>query len=258
MPSTAITRLLLVITLAGCSLTVLRLFWSGLFRRYPAFTAFFAFRAVDHIWPLFLPQKSALYAWFWIVTEPLLRVFCVFAVLELYRLMLERYKGLYSLGRWVLYGVSAISVVVSLLMLLPQISPAMHQRTAYLGYAWGFDRGVDFTLTIFILLSLAFISQYPISLSRNLVVHAALYSVFFLSSGTYALVRRAVWRHSAPVLDLVFSGVVAACTLAWFLLLSPKGEGAKAARIRFSPEYEARVLEKLDALNQVLIKSARS
>ncbi|HUK18420.1 MAG TPA: hypothetical protein VLW65_18480, partial [Bryobacteraceae bacterium] len=186
------------------------------------------------------------------------RVFCVFGVLELYRLMLERYRGLYSLGRWVMYGASLISVAVSILMLLPRITPAMAQKSVYLGYAYAFNRGVDFSLTIFILLILVFISQYPVSLSRNMVVHASLYSIYFLSSGTYSLVRRAIGGGSANVLNLVFSGIVAACTLAWFVLLTPKGEEAKAARIHFSPDYEARVLGKLEALNQIMLKSAKS
>ena len=37
-------------------------------------------------------------------------VFYVLMVLELYRLVLEKYKGLYSLGRWALYLSLAISV----------------------------------------------------------------------------------------------------------------------------------------------------
>jgi hypothetical protein len=261
MPSPSITTVFQAISILGCSLTVIRLLSSGLYRRYPVFTCYFAFLAIDDIWPVVLPQKSDWYFYCFIYTEPLLRIFCVFAVLELYRLLLERYKGLYSLGRWAMYGVSAISVIVSGLMLLPHITPAMPQRSVRLGYTAAFDRGVDFSLTIFILLSLLFLSQYPVKLSRNLVVHASLYSAYFLSRGTYTLFRRSIPRHHdqlVSILDLVFSGIVAACTIAWFLLLSPEGEQVTADRIRFSPEYEARMLGKLDALNQILLKSARS
>ena len=258
MPSTVITRIFLAVSTLGCSLAVLRFVWSGLSKRYRVLTLYLAFLAIDHIWPVVLPQKSALYFYIWIVTEPVLRIFCVFGVLELYRLMLERYRGLYSLGRWVMYGGSLVSVIISLLMLLPHIKQNMPQKSVYLGYAYGFNRGVDFSLTIFILLILVFLSQYPITLSRNLVVHASLYSIYFLSSGTYALVRHAIGGGSANTLNLVFSGIVAACTVAWFFLLSPKGEEVKAARIHFSPDYEERVLGKLEALNQIMLKSAKS
>lgn len=257
MTSELLTKIFLAVSVVGCSLTVIRLFSTGLYRRYFVFTCYFLFLAVDGIWPLILPQASDLYAYCWIVTEPALRIFCVFGVLELYRLVLERYKGLYSLGRWVMYGATLISVVISVLLLLPKITPAMQQSTRYLGYASSFNRGVDFMLTIFIFLTLLFLSQYPITLSRNLIVHACLYSTYFLSRGSYLLVRRAIWKNSTPTLDLVFSGIVAACTVAWFLLLTPKGEEVKAKRLRFSAEYEAQVLEKLEALNQVMLKSAK-
>lgn len=257
MPSALITRVFLAVSIVGCSLTVFRLLESGLYKRYLIFASFFAFRAFDDLWPLFVSQKSDLYFYGWVITEPIVRILCVFGVLELYRLTLERYKGLYTLGRWVMYGASLISVVVSVLMLLPHITPTMAQKSVYLGYAYGFNRGVDFSLTIFILLMLVFLSQYPVTLSRNLVVHASLYSIYFLSSGTYGFVRRAIGGGSANTLNLVFSGIVAACTVAWFFLLTPEGEAVKAARIRFSPEYETRMLEKLDALNQMMLNSGK-
>jgi hypothetical protein len=256
MPSAV--KIVLAVTLLGNLLVVLRLGLSGLYKRYPAFTAFLAFRVVDEIPPLFVNQRSDAYAYLWIAMEPTLRIFCIFAVLEMYRLMLEQYKGVYTAGRWALYGASLISVIVSVLMLLARITPSLPQNTIYLGYGWAFIRGVDFSLTIFILLSLAFVSWCRIGLSRNLVVHATIYSVYFLSSGTYALVRKAIWNLSAPRLDLVFSSIVAGCTFAWFFLLSPKGEQAKVTRSGLAPHYEARLLEKLEALNQMMLKSAKS
>lgn len=257
MPGIVLTKAFLIAGTVGCSLTALKLFASGLSKRYPVFTWYLVFVALDSLWPVLISQKTTLYARLWTFTEPSLRILSIFCILELYRLMLERYKGLYSLGRWVMYGASLLSAVISILLLLPQIPPAMPQPTRYIGYAFAFNRGVDFSLTIFILLTLAFLSQYPITLSRNLVVHASLFSIYFISRGTYLLVRRAIWKSTAPTLDLVFAGIVAACTIAWFFLLSPKGEEVKASRLRFSPEYEARVLQKLDALNEVLLKSAR-
>ena len=256
MPSTSLTNTFLVISILGCSATAIRLFRCGLSARYRVFTWFFAFAAVNHVWPLLIDRASFLYFYFWIVTEPVFRVFYVLTVLEMYRLMTERYKGLYSLARWAMYGTSAVSVLVSVMMLLPRITPAMPQKSVCLGYAYAFNRGVDFSLTVFILLILLFLSQYPIALSRNLLAHATLCSLYFLSSGTYGMVRRMIGGAPATSLNLVLSGIVASCTVAWFLLLSPKGEGIKAVRIRFSAGYEAQVLEKLDALNQILLKSA--
>jgi hypothetical protein len=40
------------------------------------------------------------------------------------------------------------------------------------------ERGVVFSLVIFLLLILLFLSIYPVSLSRNILVHCVVYTVF--------------------------------------------------------------------------------
>jgi hypothetical protein len=250
----AITRLFLALAVAGCSLTEIRLLWSGLFRRYQLFTIFLGVLAGDSLYPLVVPQKSYTYFYIWIVTEPLLRILYVLVVLELVRLILQEYRGLYSLGRWVLYGASAAGVVISILMLLPHITPAMPQRTRHLGYIYGFDRGVDLSLVIIIVLMLVFLSRFPVTLSRNMVVHAALYSIYFLSGSLYGLVWKIFGLRTYTGLDTVFQGINAICTVGWLFLLSPKGETVPARRIKFSVDYEVRALGRLDALNQTMLK----
>jgi hypothetical protein len=184
----------------------------------------------------------------------LLRILYILVVLELVRLILEPYRGLYSLGRWVLYGASATGVVISILMLLPHITPAMPQMTRHLGYIYGFDRGVDLSLVIIILLMLGFLSRFPVTLSRNMAVHAALCSVYFLSGSLYGLVWKILGIKTYAWMDVVFQGVNAFCTVGWLFLLSPKGETVPARRIKFSTDYEVRALGRLDALNQTLLK----
>lgn len=258
MPSTIITKIFLLVTVLGCSLTATRLFQSGLYKKYPAFTWLFVFWAADLVYPLLLPQNSAAYLYLWITTEPLFRILFVLVVLELFRLILEQYRGLYSLGRWVLYGSSAIAAIISVLTLLPHISAAMPQRTRHLGYVYAFDRGVDLSLVIIILLMLVFLSRFPITLSRNVLVHVTLYSLYFLSSSMYGLVWKMLGLKTYAQVDTVFQGISAACTVAWLFLLTPKGEEIPARRIKFSPEYEVRALGKLEALNQTLLKIGKS
>jgi hypothetical protein len=255
MPSTTITQFFLCISILGCSLTVVKLLASGLSRQYPVFTAFFSLRIINHIWPLFLATSSSLYLHLWAVTEPLFRVLYVLVVIELFRLILEQYKGIYSLGRWVLYASSAVAAAISILTLLPKIKPTMPQATKILGYVYAFDRGVDLSLVIIILLMLAFLSRFPITLSRNVVVHASLYSIYFLASSMYGLLWRVLGMKARSEVDLAFQGIAAACTLAWFFLLTPKGEEVPAKRFSFSPAYEKRALEQLAAINHALLKS---
>jgi hypothetical protein len=214
--------------------------------------------AGDLLYPIVLAQDSLPYFYIWVATEPVLRILYVLVVLELYRLILEPYKGLYSLGRWVLYGSSAVGAAISILTLLPHITPATPQSTRLLGYVYGFDRGVDLSLVIIILLMLAFLSRFPVTLSRNMLVHAALYSIYFFSESLYGLVWKILGLKTYTWLDTVFQGISAFCTVAWLFLLTPKGEEVPAKRMKFSPEYELRVLGKLDALNQTLLKIGKS
>src|ERR1700730_11183971 len=100
MSSVALVSFLKIVSLAGSALTALKLFKSGLYRRYRVFFAYFVFRLVDSIWPFFLDLNSPKYFYSWVLTEPVLWVFYLLMVFELYRLVLENHKGLYTLGQW--------------------------------------------------------------------------------------------------------------------------------------------------------------
>src|ERR1039458_8161467 len=102
-------------------------------------------------------------------------------VVELYKLVLEKYKGLYTLGRWALYVSLAISVSISAISLLPQIKPSLPQQSKIMFYMLATERGVNTGLAIFIVLILCFLSLFPVKLSRNVRVHALVYSIFFRS-----------------------------------------------------------------------------
>ena len=116
-------------------------------------------------------------------------------VVELYKLVLEKYKGLYTLGRWALYVSLAISVSISAISLLPQIKPTMPQRSRIMLYVLATERGIHTGLAIFIILILCFLSFFPVKLSRNVRVHALVFSIFFLSS-TFVLLMRSLFGHA--------------------------------------------------------------
>ena len=127
MASVALVSSLKAILLLGSVLMVLKLYRTGLYHRYPIFFAFFIFRIPNTIWPFFLDTSSPLYQQVWILTEPIEFGFYVLMVKELYKLVLEKYKGLYSLGRWGAVLSLAISVSISAITLLPRINPSMPQ-----------------------------------------------------------------------------------------------------------------------------------
>jgi hypothetical protein len=179
-------------------------------------------------------------------------------VLELYRLILERHKGLFTVGRWAMYLGIIVSVGLSVLSLLPHIASAARQRSTVMPYLQAIDQGVNFSLAIFLLLVLFLLSLYPVSLSRNVLVHATVCTVLFLTSTLGVVLYRIFDLHLSTAIDLGLMGISSGCLLAWFFLLSPRGEQARLSMPWMGPEEESRLLLHLDALNSTLLKASKN
>jgi hypothetical protein len=256
MPDAALT--LQLVYLVGASLTVAKLVKTGLYRQYRVFTCYIGFSVFLSLLPMLLDTGSQFYLKVFVCTTPITWVFYVLVVRELFRLILARHKGIYTLGRWAMYVISAICVVVSFVSMLPRIHPAVPQVSALMPYIVAIERGVDVSLVMFILLILVFLTIYPVPLSRNLIVHVVVYSIFFLS-GTLTIVLRALFglRLIAEV-NLFLTGASAACALAWLFLLTSQGEEVRVNLPWLPPQQESRLLTHLDSLNATLLKASRN
>jgi hypothetical protein len=256
MTGVVLVSCLKAVLLLGSALMVLKLYRTGLYRRYPIFFAFFIFRIPNNIWPLFLDLSSPLYQKVWVLTDPVGLGFYVLMVMELYKLVLDKYKGLYTLGRWALYVSLAISVGTSAISLLPRIKPSMPQSSKVMFYVLATERGIDTALAIFIILILCFLSFFPVKLSRNVRVHALVFSIFFLSN-TFVLLMRSLFGHRmADVVNTSLLGVTAASVVAWLTLLRTAGEDLPPVPAAFGPEHETRLLSHLDSLNAALLRAS--
>ena len=256
MTSVALVSCLKAVLLLGSVLMVLKLYRTGLYHRYPIFFAFFIFRIPNSIWPFFLDTSSPLYQKVWVLTEPIEFGFYVLMVVELYKLVLEKYKGLYSLGRWALYFSLAISVSISAITLLPRIKPSMPQRSRIMFYVLATERGIQTGLAIFIILILCFLSLFPVKLSRNVRVHALVFSIFFLSNTFVLLMRSLFGMHLLNVVNIILMGVTAASLVAWLTLLRAEEEDSVRAPVPIEPEHESRLLAHLDSLNAALLRTS--
>ncbi len=256
MPSSALVLFFEWVSLLGAGLTALKLFRSGLYRRYRFFFVYLISLVPYGICLVVMDVHSGLYQQFWTVTTPLFWLLYVLVVFELCGLILEKYKGLYTLGRWAMYLAMAVSVTVSVLSLLPRIAPAMPQRTRIMGYILATERGVDFSLAIFILLILFFLTRYPVLLSRNVVVYAVVFSLFFLSS-TFGLLLHSVFGLQLKnEVNMFLMGTSSACVVAWLVLLNAKGERVRVRALHFGRGDEERILLQLDSLNRTLLRAS--
>jgi len=258
MSSAAFVFVFEILTLAGSALTALKLYKTGLYRRYRMFFLLFLFRVPNTIWPLLVDFHSQSYEKFWILTEPIVWVLYILVVFELYRLVMEKHRGLYSLGRWILYVAVPVAVFISILTLIPHFKPTTPQHSRMLGYFFAIEHGVDFSLVIIILLILVFLSRYPVHLSRNVLVHVALYSIFFLCETLSVVLASVFGVHIYADVALLRTGIASACGFAWFFLLTRKGEEVETNVPLFGADYERRALQQLDALNATLLRISRN
>src|SRR6185312_1164758 len=179
-----------IFSVLGSALLAVKLFKIGLWRRYRVLFWFSLVNVADSLWPfLFSNTSSQQYLHVWLLSQPVQWIFHVLLVAELYRLILENHPGIYSLGRWAMYGAVVVAVCISVLSLIPRFTPQTPQQSKYLGLAFATSRGIDFALVIFLVVILLFLSRFPIKLSRNVVVHAAVYTIYFLSNSLAVFLR---------------------------------------------------------------------
>jgi hypothetical protein len=245
---------------AGGFLSAIKLGWTRLYRRYRVLFSYLIFRslnlAIVLIW--FSDLSSGGYQKEWVIVQPLWWFLSVLIVLELYSLILEKYKGLATLGRWFQYAGLTLAIGISALTLLPKIHSAGTQQSAVLGYYYAIERGLNLSLFIFLLFILAWLTRYPVPLSRNVITHSVVYSVLFLSSALAVLLQTFFAIQIGQVLNAALLALYALCMFAWFFGLSAKGEEVRVSIPRFSPEQEERILRQLDALNSTLLKVSRN
>jgi len=245
------------VSLLGAASIAVRLFSNRLYLRYRVFFAYVVFLVPNGAWPLFIDFKSNSYLVVWTFTEPVLWIFYVLLVLELYRLVLEKYQGIYTLGRRFMYFSVAVSAIISALSLIPKINPQTPQRSRIVPYFLAAGRGIDFSLAILILLILLFLAIFHVPLARNVRIHAVVCSVYFLSSTLGFLLRSVFGLRMIEQVNLMLMATSCGSLIAWLFLLSPKGESVSTPVPGVAPVEEQRLLIHLEALNRTLLKASK-
>jgi hypothetical protein len=144
-----------------------------------------------------------------------------------------------------------------ILILLSLFTPTTPLASKGIPLLLATDRGVTFSLAIFLILMLSFVSRYPVSLGRNVVVLTVLYAAFFLSNTLSGLLKSVFGLSLYAVVDTALMGVASACAFAFFILLSPQGEEVQVNLPAYGPDSEKRLLMNLDALNRTLLRASR-
>jgi hypothetical protein len=233
-------------------LTALRLFQTSLYRRYPVLFCYMAFVAVYDFTPLLLDTTRVTYFWVWIWCQPVQWMLDILVVGELCRVILEKHPGLVTLGRWGMYVGVMVAAFLSYLSLLPHIHSDMPASSRKIAYWVATGRGITFALAILLILMLFALSRYPVHLSKNVILNAVLFTLVFLSDSMQAILRTIFDTRMNPWVGVALTSVEVAFLLVWFFRLKPEGEHTQFSWIRFGPEYETRMLRRLDTLNRIV------
>ena len=224
MPSaSAVVSALQVIATVLAGAAAVRLRWLALDRRYRVLFAFLLFRAGRSALLLAFGRRSYAYEFTWIVTEPLLWIVYTLLVLELYSLVLEKHRGIYAAGRRAMSVALGLAVAISGAGLFLTWS-SQAGRSLTLLYYTHIERGVVFSLFVFLVLMLGFLAWFPVPLSRNICVHAALYAVYFLSTSAGLLVETLTGQRMTQAWNLAALVLGCMTLTGWLLLLNPQGE----------------------------------
>jgi len=250
------------VSLFGSLLIAAKLYRTSLHRRYPVFFAYFIFRFISAIWAICFDVRSNTYFFFYIFSQPVNWIFYVWVVLEMCAQVLKRHRGIYTLGKWAMSAGMTASVTISLLSMFAKFQAAPPQKsvslnTSIINYTYAADRGVTLCMAIFLILMLLLLTRYPVPLSRNVVLNAATYTLFFISNTLNVILATVLGKGRFSELDTYLGGVSALCMTVWLLFLTPKGEEVQINVPHMAPESERRLLIQLDALNNSLLKAGR-
>lgn len=236
---------------------VWRLYSLGLHRVYRYFFAGMALAVIRTAVLFPFGPRTEIYYRIWVATQPLLWLFYVLIVSELYSLSLKHYRGIRSLGRWFFFGAVATAAIISALTVLPTITapPTRYPMTYY--YAL-IERGIATSLAIFLVLLLLLVSWFTIPLSRNLLTHCVVYSVFFFANNVIFLYRHVGGKAASDLHNISKLTVALGCYYCWAFLLSRSGEDRiTSLHLGRTPLDEKRLLGHLEGLNATLLRTAR-
>ena len=197
------------------------------------------------------------YAVTWMSTEPVLWILYILIVLEMYGLVLQKYPGIASLGRWAVFVGLGIALTITALTLSADFSNPS-EKFPLIRLVLVAGRGIASSLVLFLLLITLFLSRYPVPLSRNVVVYSIVYALYFLSMSMAMLVRNVAGPGTIDAVNIVSSAISLLCVVVWIRYLSRGGEAQTVTlRHRWRPEQAQHLIEQLDSINSTLLRTAR-
>ncbi len=231
----------------------LRLWTTGLYRRYAAFFSFLLLEFTQvAILPFLAPNRIA-YRNTWMVTEGLIVGACALVVLETYTSIFRDFAGIASVARRYIKISLGAAVFVSLVLVSLEKTPSTIPQ-----YFLVCDRVTVSSLLFLVLSALVFLVYYPIPLNRNAMLYSIGFTLYLLARSTAFFIANLKYSSWSRVAGEAPLAVSTACLLFWLFTLNQKGE-TKSVVVghQWNPSNEKRLLSQLRQINESLLRVSK-
>jgi hypothetical protein len=226
----------------------------GLAKRFPAVLAYLVLQTAANFAYSILPPQSSTYFYTYFIFTPIEGILSIFAVRELVNLIFTDYPGIRTVGKWAIYAGILGAICVSSAMTLIWTNTYHHLKWG-LYYLESAQRSLVFSLAVVIVAILFALSKYPLNLGRNTYLTCAFFGALFLGEAATLLIDSVAPKFYNDAADWSGALFMAACVGTWAFLLEP--QSAPITRVAFPKPEEDRLLEQLNALNQLMNRAAR-
>jgi hypothetical protein len=248
---------LVVLFFVGCHGILLWRLWSEkLAGVYLWLTVFLAAEMVQNAIGFLLYRGSKAYLRLFEFSTPLMWVLAYLVVLELYRLTLEAYPGISSVGRRAVSWCMGLAVVVSVVYAIPELRGADGAQPFIIRIFPILERSTILGLLLFLVLIQIFLFHYRLPLSRNRMIYVTGYAVYFGISMAVDIVWTSLGLLVAGAFGSWMVAAEGAILIAGAILLSQHGE----AKVTLDPDADtdrARLQQQLADMNRMLTRAAR-
>jgi hypothetical protein len=243
----------------GLTAAVLVKLWlTGLIKIYKLLFTYLFVDFASSIGAMTIPFRSKMYGDFYFTAQTLKIVVAAFVLIEIYSLALERHPALARFGR------SVVGYILLAAGVFPFIELWLNHANAkaypYLRAFLLFERTLDSTIAIFLVLISAFMTWFPVRLRKNVILYISGFIVWSLSRSILVHVvnqwfREPRIRVGANIVQLCFE---LGCLVFWLIGFQREGEVRTAVVGHVWNRAEAdKLVEQLDAINDSFEKMRR-
>lgn len=232
------------------------LFRSGLVHTYKWLTLFAASQVCEFLIFAWIPAGTDAYAIAYFSAQPFLWLLKALMTLEVFQVALKAHPAIASVSRRAVGFSVAAALTLALATLAFEYSPVSPYPILELFLV--LERVVHASLFLFVLLLLIGLLWFPVPLSRNALVHAAIFTVFFGMKTVVMLSRNIMGPSFDTATNQTVRALSIVCYLCWAIFLTETGENS-TVKSGFSrnPGDTAKLVDQLEALNRIMAGSAR-